>query len=94
MPAIIDQYNGSLRQLLCRLFQRVPETLNQKISSRVAQPKQEHADAFAITSRNDFAEIEIECQYDPAFPDRLPEDFAVRQLLQTFVAEMGCVMTG
>jgi hypothetical protein len=57
--------------------------------------KQDHADAVASTvRRDDLAEVKIECQHDSPFPDRLAEDFAVRQFLQPFVTEMDCVMTG
>jgi hypothetical protein len=95
MPVILDQHHGSLRQLFRRLFQHVLEASDHEFSPRVAQPKQDHADTTCSTARrDDLAEIEIECQHDAPFPDCLAEDFAVRQFLQTFVAEMDCVMTG
>src|SRR5579862_8327174 len=93
MPAILDEHNGSPRQHLRRLLQNCLQALDHEVSPRIAQPKQDHADASSSASRNDLTEVEIECQHDALLPDRLLEDFSVREFLQPFVTEMDCFMT-
>jgi hypothetical protein len=92
MPAILDQHHGSLRQHLRRWLQNRLQALDHEVSPRIAQPKQDHADASSSASRNDLTEVEIECQHDALLPDRLLEDFAVREFLQPFVMKMDCFM--
>ena len=94
MPPILDQHYGSLRQLFRGLFQYELEALDYELSPRVAQPKKDHADASSSARRDDLAETKIERQHDALFPDRLLEDFAVRQSLQPFITEVDRVMAG
>jgi hypothetical protein len=74
------------------LVEHVVETLNHKFGPRIAHPEQDHTDDLTRAGRQNLSEVKVEGQHDALFPGRLLEDLAVRQPLQSLVAQMNCVV--
>ena len=92
MSSVLDGDDRTVRQRISGLFQYIVQSLNHVRRARVPQSKNDDADDQTITERDDFSEIEIECQNDPLFGMRQHKDCAVGQLLQTAVSQMNNVM--
>ena len=61
---------------------------------RVLCSRKRITDHAAFRRRDDFAEVEIECQDDPVFDKPLLEDVTVREAVQPFVSQMDRIVAG
>jgi hypothetical protein len=92
MTRVFNDNNRALSQFLARLLQHLVEPENDVGGSGVLKPEKDDTDDGAATFSDNLAEIEIKGQNDTFLGNSELKNVAVRQSLQTALAQMKSVV--
>jgi hypothetical protein len=93
LAGLFDDYDSSPGQCICTISDDLRKSLNNERCTSISQTEEDHSGLSTLRKGHYFAEVKIKCDDHARLGDRLIENLAVGQALQSFVSEVGRVVS-
>jgi len=93
LAGLFDDYDSSPGQCICTIGDDLRKSLDNERCTSISQTEEDHSGLSTFRKGHYFAEVKIICDDHARLGDRLIENLAVGQALQSFVSEVGRVVS-
>jgi hypothetical protein len=93
LAGLFDDYDSSPGQCICTIGDDLRKSLDNERCTSISQTEEDHSGLSTLRKGHYFAEVKIKCDDHARLGDRLIENLAVGQALQSFVSEVGRVVS-